>query len=89
MERLSPFVAAFSVTAQAIALPAQPIAVRHIQRPMYRFMLAPLRGWETIASAEFTRVVQGDKVAMRLTYRVIDGSIDHEATTYTQHGNFG
>jgi len=41
-----------------------------------------------IANGEFTQVVQGDEVSMRLIYKFVDGSIDDEMTTYTQHGTF-
>src|SRR6202021_1638671 len=67
---------------------AEPISVRHIQRPMHRFMVARSEDGKTIASGEFSQVVQGDEVTMRLTYRFVDGSIDEETTTYTQQGTF-
>ena len=55
---------------------------------MHRFMVARSEDGKTIASGEFSQVVQGDEVTMRLTYRFVDGSIDEEETTYTQHGTF-
>jgi hypothetical protein len=67
---------------------AEPIAVRHIQRPMHRFMVARSEDGKTIASGEFSQVVQGDEVTMRLTYRFVDGSIDNETTTYREQGTF-
>jgi len=67
---------------------ADPISVKHIQRPMHRFMVARSEDGKTIASGEFTQVVQNDEVTMRLTYRFVDGSMDDEATTYTQQGTF-
>ncbi len=67
---------------------AEPISVRHIQRPMHRFMVARSEDGKTIASGEFSQVVQGDEVTMRLTYRFMDGSIDDEITTYKQQGTF-
>jgi len=67
---------------------AEPIPVRHIQKPMHRFMVARSEDGGTIASGEFTQVVQGPQVTMRLTYRFGDGSIDDEETTYTQSGTF-
>jgi len=67
---------------------ADPISVRHIQRPMHRFMVARSEDGKTIASGEFTQVVQNDEVTMRLTYRFVDGSIDDETTTYRQQGAF-
>ena len=67
---------------------AEPIPVRHIQKPMHRLMVARSQDGRTIASGEFTQVVQGSEVTMRLTYRFGDGSIDDEETTYTQSGTF-
>jgi hypothetical protein len=67
---------------------AEPISVRHIQRPMHRFMVARSEDGKTIANGEFSQVVQGDEVTMRLTYHFVDGSIDDETTTYRQQGTF-
>ena len=67
---------------------AQPISVRHIQLPMHRFMVARSEAGKIIAKGEFSQVVQGDEVTMRLTYRFVNGSIDDETTTYTQQGTF-
>ena len=67
---------------------AEPISVRHIQRPMHRFMVARSEDGKTIASGEFSQVVQDDEVTMRLTYKFVDGSIDDETTTYRQQGTF-
>jgi hypothetical protein len=67
---------------------AETISVRHIQLPMHRFMTARSEDGKTIASGEFSQVVQGDEVTMRLTYSFVDGSIDDETTTYRQQGTF-
>ena len=67
---------------------AEPISVRHIQRPMHRFMVARSENGKTVASGEFSQDVQGDEVTMRLTYKFMDGSIDDETTTYRQQGTF-
>ncbi|WP_146072024.1 hypothetical protein [Bryocella elongata] len=67
---------------------AEPIPVRHIQRPLHRFMVARSEDGKTIASGEFTQVVEGSQVSMRLTYRFVDGSVDDEETTYNQSGTF-
>lgn len=67
---------------------AEQIPVRHIQRPMQRFMVARSEDGKTIARGEFLQVVQGDEVTMRMTYRFVDGSIDDEETTYVQQGTF-
>ncbi len=72
----------------ATAALAEPVSVRHIQQPMHRFMVARSGDGRTIASGEFSQVVQGDEVTMRLTYHFVDGSIDDETTTYRQQGTF-
>ncbi len=51
-------------------------------------MVARSENGRIIAQVDFTQVVQGDEVTMRLTYRFVDGSIDDETTTYKQQGTF-
>jgi hypothetical protein len=51
-------------------------------------MVARSEDGKTIASGEFSQIVQGDEVTMRLTYRFVDGSIDDVTTTYRQQGTF-
>jgi len=53
---------------------------------MHRFMTVRSGDGKTIASGEFTQVVQGDEVTMRLTFRFVDGSVDDEMTTFRQQG---
>src|SRR3984957_9705891 len=88
MYRLSFFVAVLLVMTFGTAASAEPISVRHIQRPMHRFMVARSEAGKIIASGEFSQVVQGDEVTMRLSYHFVDGSIDDETTTYRQQGTF-
>ena len=59
--------ASLALSANAVA---EPIPVRHIQKPMHRFMVARTEDGKTIASGEFTQVVTGSEVMMRLTYRL-------------------
>ena len=88
MERSNIFLAAFFAITLGTAARAEPVSVRHIQRPMHRFMMARSEAGKIIASGEFSQVVQGDEVTMRLTYHFVDGSIDDETTTYSQQGTF-
>ena len=88
MERSDFLVVVLLTMTVGTAALAEPIAVRHIQRPMHRFMVARSEDGKTIASGEFSQVVQGDEVTMRTTYRFVDGSIDDETTTYRQQGTF-
>jgi hypothetical protein len=88
MRRNDFLVAAFWAITLGTAAPAERISVRHIQRPMHRFMVARSGAGKIIANGEFSQVVQGDEVTMRLTYHFVDGSIDDETTTYRQLGTF-
>jgi hypothetical protein len=88
MRRNDFLIAAFWAITLGAAAPAEPISVRHIQRPMHRFMVARSETGKIIAGGEFSQVVQGDEVTMRLTYKFVDGSIDDETTTYRQQGTF-
>ncbi len=87
--RRNEFLAAalWAITLSSAAV-AQQISVKHIQRPMHRFMVAHSESGEIIAGGEFTQVVEGDEVTMRLTYHFVDGSIDDETTKYKQQETF-
>ena len=65
---------------------AEPILVRHVQRPTHRLMVARSEAGNIIANCEFLQVVQGDEVTMHLTFKFVDGSLDDETTTYRQQG---
>ncbi len=67
---------------------AEEISVKHAQGPMQRVMVAHAEDGKVLANGEFTQVVQGDEVTMRLLYHFADGSIDDETTTYRQVGTF-
>ena len=86
MRRSDLLVAAFWATTLGTAAPAEPISVRHTQRPTHRFMMARSEDGKIIANCEFSQAVQGDEVTMRLTYKFEDGSLDDETTTYRQQG---
>lgn len=88
MRRNDFLAAVFWAIALGTAASAEQIPVRHIQRPMHRFMVARSEDGKTLARGEFSQIVQGDEVTMRLTYRFVDGSIDDETTTYRQQGTF-
>jgi hypothetical protein len=88
MRRSDFLVVFFLAITVAAAAPAEQISVRHIQSPLHRFMAARSEAGKLIANGEFSQVVQGDEVTMRLTYKFVDGSIDEETTTYRQQGTF-
>jgi hypothetical protein len=88
MEQSRILVAAILAILLGAAAPAEQIPVKHIQLPMNRSMVARSENGKIIAHVEFTQVVQGDEVTMRLTFHFLDGSIDDETTTFRQQGTF-
>ena len=88
MKRTNFLLAACLAMALGNAAQAQPMPVRHVQRPMHEFMVARSETGAVLARTEFSQVVQGDEVTLRLTYRFVDGSIDDETTTFRQKGTF-
>jgi hypothetical protein len=88
MGRSNFFLAAFWAITLGTAASAEQISVKHVQRPMHRFMVARSDAGNILARGEFTQLVQGDEVTMRMIYRFSDGSIDDETTTYRQQGTF-
>jgi len=87
MERTNFLVSALLVMLNTMAV-AEQIPVRDIQHPIHRFMVTRSETGKIIARDEFSQVVQGAEVTMRLTYHFVDGSIDDETTTYRQQGTF-
>ena len=88
VKRSNFFLAACLAMALGNAAQAEPIPVRHVQLPMHEFMVAGSETGAVLARTEFSQVVQGDEVSLRLTYRFVDGSIDEETTTFRQKGTF-
>jgi len=86
MERSKFIVAAFLTITLGTAALAERISAKHIQLPMHAFMVTRSETGKIIARTEFTQVVQGDEVTMRLTSHFVDGSIDDETTTYKDRG---
>jgi hypothetical protein len=87
MKRSFLLAAFLAITSGSAAL-AQQVPVSHIQLPRHRLMVARSEDGKVIANVGFTQVVQGDEVTLRLIYHFLDGSIDDETTTFTQHGTF-
>jgi len=88
MERNKFLVVALLTISSGIAAQAEQIPVKHVQLPMHSSMVARTETGKIIARVEFTQIVEGDEVTMRLTYHFFDGSIDDETTTYRQQGTF-
>ena len=88
MKRGTIVTAVLLAIAASAAAPAEPVPVRNVQHPMHRRMTARSDDGKAIATGEFTQIVQGDEVTMRLIYHFADGSIDDEMTTYRQDATF-
>ena len=88
MERRNFFVAVCLALTLGTAARAEIIPVKHVQLPKHEFMTARLETGKIIGRVEFTEDVQGDEATMRLTYRLVDGSIDDETTTFRDQGTF-
>jgi hypothetical protein len=88
MERIFLSISALLAITLSIVASAERISVRHIQSPLHRSMVTRSGAGKIIATDEFSQVMQGNEVMMRLTYRFVDGSIDDESTTFTQQGTF-
>ena len=88
MERRSFFAAVFFALTLGTAAPAETIPVKHLQLPKHEFMVVRSETGKILGRVEFTEDVQGDEATMRLTYRLVDGSIDDETTTFRDQGTF-
>jgi hypothetical protein len=88
MKRIDFVVTVLWAIACSLAAHAETVPVRHIQLPMHRLMVARSEAGTVLARGDFSQTVQGDDVTMHLAYTFVDGSVDDETTTYTQHGIF-
>jgi hypothetical protein len=86
MERSRFIVAAVLTITFGVAAQSEQISARHIELPMHAFMVTRSETGKVIAQVEFTQVVEGNEVTMRLTSHFVDGSIDDETTTYRDQG---
>jgi hypothetical protein len=69
-------------------LQADPIPVRHPQGSAHGFVVLKTLEGTRIATGDMTQIVHGDRVTSRLVFRFRDGSIDDDATNFSQHGVF-
>jgi hypothetical protein len=72
----------------AVAVTAEPIAVRQTQGATRGWLLMRSEDGKIIASGELSQVAHGEHITTRLVYRFRDGSIDEDTTTYIQHETF-
>lgn len=73
---------------QANALPAELVAVRHIEGLSHGFLALRTLDDKLLADGEITQVAIGDRVTNRVIFRFKDGSTYDDTTTYSQRGNF-
>jgi hypothetical protein len=69
-------------------LPAEPVAVRHIEGTTHGFLVLRSMEGKTLASGDLIQVVQGDRLVANLIFHFKDGSLDDETTIFTQRHNF-
>jgi hypothetical protein len=67
---------------------AEPVAVRHREGTLHGFLLVRTLEGTAIATGDLIQVPHGDRVNSRVVFRFKDGSIDDEATVYSQNGVF-
>lgn len=67
---------------------AEPIAVRHPEGTLHGFLSLTTEKGEVLADGDLIEVVRGDRVTSHLTFHFKDGSLDDEATVFTQRGAF-
>src|SRR5260221_11580099 len=67
---------------------AEPVAVRHREGTIHGFLLVRTLEGTAIATGDLVQVPHGDRINSRIVFRFKDGSIDDEATVYSQNGVF-
>jgi hypothetical protein len=67
---------------------ADPVPVRLRQGTFHGFLVLKTVEGRTIASGDLIQVVHGELVQARLTFRFRDGSLDDEATVFSQNKAF-
>ena len=64
------------------------MSVRHAQGTSHAFLVLRNEAGAVLGYGELLQLVHGDRVDSRLTYRFRDGSLDEDATTFSQRGTF-
>ena len=72
----------------SICAHGEPIRVRHPQGSTHGFAVLKTLDGVRIATGDLTQTVSGGRVFSRLTFKFRDGSIDDDATVFTQRGTF-
>jgi hypothetical protein len=70
------------------ALPAEPVAVRHIEGVVHGFLALRTLEGTTLADGDLIQVARGDRVTGRLVFHFKDGSVHDETAVFTQREHF-
>ncbi|MCU1334809.1 MAG: hypothetical protein JWO19_390 [Bryobacterales bacterium] len=68
-------------------LPAEPVAVRHIEGTVHGFLALRTMEGKILGAGDLIQVLRGDQVVSRLVFRFRDGSVDDETAIFTQRGS--
>jgi hypothetical protein len=72
----------------AVALRAEPVAVKYTEGLVHGFLALRTTDGRTIADGDLNQVANGAQVTSRLTFRFRDGSLHDETAVYTQREQF-
>jgi hypothetical protein len=70
------------------ALPATPVAVRHIEGLVHGFLVMRTTEGDIIAEGDLAQTVHGDQVTSHLVFHFKDGSLQDETTVFSQRKSF-
>lgn len=70
------------------ALPAELVAVRHIEGVVHGFLILRTAEGEALADGDLIQFARGDRVTSRLVFHFRDGSIHDETVVFSQRRRF-
>jgi len=85
---MSVLVSALLTAALSGPLHSEPIPVRHPQGSAHGFLALRTVEGARIATGDVTQIVRGYRVTSRVVFHFRDGSLDDEATVFSQRGTF-
>jgi hypothetical protein len=68
-------------------LPAEQVAVSHMEGTVHGFLSLHTMDGKILATGDLIQVIHGDQVVSRLVFRFRDGSLDDETAIFTQRGS--
>ena len=72
----------------ALLLPAEQIPVRHKEGTVHGFLVLRSEEGKELAAGDLIQVVRGERLISDLVFHFKDGSVDDEATVFSQRGKF-